>query len=125
MSIDKNGNPQNAYGTQYKSLFTHGNIKFVTKVDRNSETLMETMTNGRVYVTVGGEALLSIIYFDTNNKRVKTIDLSHSHKGMSKHVHHGYLHNENDGPKGATNLNDKERAMVDLVERLWYNYLNK
>ena len=124
-SVDKNGNLQNRYGTQYKTIFTHGNIKFIKKVSRDSETLMETMTKGRVYVTVGGNDLLSITYFDKNNTRSKAIDLSHTHKGMNEHVHHGYLHNEKDGQKGATNLNDKEKAMVDFVKGLWYNYQNK
>lgn len=36
-------------------------------------------------------------------------------------MHHGYEHNENDGPKGATRLTDKEKKMVERVKRLWYN----
>lgn len=124
MSVDKYGNPQNAYGTQYKTLFVSGNIAFVTKNQRDSETIIETQTKGRVYAVVGGKDLLSIIYFDNSNKKVKAIDLSHPHKGMNVHVHHGYFHSENDGIKGATKPNDKEKAMVDLVKKLWYNYLN-
>lgn len=87
------------YGSQYHALFESGNIKFVTKNTRNSETLMETMTAGRVYVTVGGNDLLQIMYFDTDNKRSKTIDLSHTHDGKKPHTHHGYNHNENDTKK--------------------------
>ena len=71
------------------------------------------MTTGRVYVNVGGDQLLSVTYFDTKNKRTKVIDLSHPHKGQQPHVHHGYLHNENDGPKGAANLTPKEKRMVE------------
>lgn len=115
----------NAYGSQYSTVLSKGNIKFVTKKIRDSETMMETMTNGRVYVTVGGKDLLSVTYFDQDNKRVKAIDLSHPHKGMNEHVHHGYFHNENDGKKGATNLNDKERDMVDRVKKIWYNHIGK
>ena len=115
----------NKYGSQYHAVMKSGNILFVEKNDRNSESLMETMTEGRVYVTVGGNDLLQIIYFDTENKRNKTIDLSHSHKGMEPHVHHGYNHSENDGPKGATKLTAKEKKMVDKVERLWKNRENK
>ena len=59
--ISKTGNP---YGSQYHSLLTVGNIKFVTKNDRTSEPLMETMTDGRVYVQVGGDELIKIVYFD-------------------------------------------------------------
>ena len=43
------------YGSEYNTILQEGNIKFVTKSDRTSETLMETMTPGRVYVTVGGK----------------------------------------------------------------------
>ena len=67
-STDKNGNPKNEYGSQYHTLLEHENIKFVTKNTRNSETLMETMTPGRVYAEVGGNDLLRIVFFDENNK---------------------------------------------------------
>lgn len=40
---------------------------------------------------------------------------------MKPHTHHGYIHSENDGPKKATGLSAKERKMVDLVLKLWYN----
>ena len=61
----------NKYGSQYKTLLQSGNIKFVQKNSKTSETLMETMTKGRVYVTVGGNDLLQIVYFDNSMKRVK------------------------------------------------------
>lgn len=116
------GNP---YGSQYHTVLQSGNIKFVTKNERDSENLMETMTKGRVYVAVGGDQLLSVTYFDTQNKRAKVIDLSHPHKGQQPHVHHGYLHNEKDGPKGAANLTPKEKRMVERVRKLWYNHIGK
>lgn len=86
---------------------------------------METQTHGRVYVTVGGDELQSITYFDRENKRTKTINLDHPHKGENPHVHHGYFHSENDGPKGAARPNDKEKQMIDRVQKLWDNYLGK
>lgn len=115
----------NKYGTQYRTVLKDGNIKFVTKVNRQSETLMETMTRGRVYVTVGGEELLKVIYFDNDNKRVKEINLDHSHNGMDIHTHHGYFHYENDGPKGGSNLTPEEKRMVDRVKKIWYNHIGK
>lgn len=124
-SFDKEGNAKAKYGSQYHSLFEKGNIKFVAKNERTSETLMETMTKGRVYVTVGGEDLLQVVYFDSKNKRNKTIDLSHPHNGQVPHVHHGYEHNENDGPKGATKLTPQEKRMVERVRKLWYDYKRK
>ncbi len=113
------------YGTQYHTILKSGNIKFVSKNNRTSETLMETMTSGRVYVTVGGKDLLQITYFDSKNRRIKSIELDHPHKGMQPHTHHGYKHNENDGKKGAGNLTPEEKKMVERVNRLWYNHLNK
>lgn len=115
----------NAYGTQYRALFTSGNIKFVTKTSRTSEPLMETMTKGRVYVTVGGDELLSITYFDNDNRRTKTINLDHSHKKLKPHVHHGYFHKERDSAKGMANLTPEEKRMVDRVKALWYTYIGK
>ena len=110
------------YGSQYHSLLTVGNIKFVKKNNGAEETLMETMTRGRVYATVGhGEKIQSIVYFDNENKRSKQIDIQHVHKNPSSgeklipHVHHGYEHNEHDGKSGAAHLTKQEKAMVDRV----------
>ncbi len=115
----------NAYGSQYHTVLKSGNIKFVTKNSRDSETLMETMTSGRVYVTVGGDELKSIVYMDKDNKRVKTIDLDHKHKDTQPHTHHGYFHNENDSAKGYANLSTEEKKMVERVENIWYNRHSK
>ena len=120
--MSEKGNP---YGSQYHALFESGNIKFVEKNDRHSESLLETMTKGRVYVLVGGDDTLQVVYFDTKNERRKTIDLSHDHNGENPHVHHGYYHNENDGPKGATKLTPKEKRMVARINKLWYDYKSK
>lgn len=126
MSVDKHGNPKNPYGSQYHTLLQSGNIKFVKKNNRNSESLMETKTRGRVYVTVGGNDLLQIIYFDNKNKRNKTIDLKPpTHNGLLPHVHKGYEHKENSGPKGASKLTSEEKKMVDRVRKIWNNYLSE
>lgn len=114
----------NAYGTQYRSALTFGNIKFVTKNARDSESLMETMTKGRVYAHVEGRELKSISYFGDDGKRVKQIDIDHTHKGMQPHTHHGYLHNEQDGGKGASGLTSDEVKMVERVSSVWNDYLN-
>lgn len=115
----------NEYGTQYKTLYRSGNVNFVQKNSRTSETLFETMTKGRVYVTVGGNELLQVTYYDNNNKRSKTIDLTHYHQKMKPHTHHGYEHNERDGPKGAANLTTEEKRMVDRIKKIWYNHLSR
>ncbi len=110
------------YGTEYKTLLKSGNIKFVQRTDNSANAPLETMTKGRVYVTVNNAGVPKYVsYYDTENKRTKTIDLDKPHRGMLPHVHHGYNHNENDGPKGATNLTVKERRMIEKVINLWHN----
>ena len=111
-----------AYGTEYRTVLKAGNIKFVIKNEGSSTAPMETMTRGRVYVTVNDkQEISSISYYDKDNKRVKQIDLNHTHKGMKPHTHHGYNHNENDSAKGAANVTSEERKMIDRVKKLWYN----
>ena len=113
------------YASQYQTLLKDGNIAFVKAKTDHPESLFETQTKGRVYVTVGGNDLLRITYYDTENKRTKQIDLDHSHENMKPHVHHGYYHKENDGKKGATNLSPEEKTMVERVEKIWYNHLKQ
>lgn len=111
------------YGTEYTTLYQSGNIKFVRyNESKAAKTPMETMTKGRVYVTVDNKNdLKAITYFDNANKRNKQIDLDKSHNGLSPHTHHGYIHNENDSKKGAAKLTTEEKVMVDRVKKIWYN----
>ena len=110
----------NRYGSQYHALFTDGNVKFVSKNNRSSETLMETMTRGRVYVHVEGESIKSIVYFDNENRRSKQIDMDHAHLGVEPHAHDGYFHSE-----FRKRLTDKERRMVDRVVASWDDYRSR
>lgn len=108
------------YGSEYSSLFTSGNIKFVVRKDGNPAAPMETMTKGRVYVTLGKDGKPKYIsYYDKDNKRKKQIDLGLPHQGVSPHTHHGYYHYENDTAKQFANLTDKEKAMVANVTQIW------
>lgn len=121
--ISKSGNK---YGTEYSTLYQFGNIKFLISNGKNTPIPMETMTNGRVYVTVdkNKNTLKSISYYDSNGKRTKQIDLDHKHNGEIIHTHHGYFHNENDSKKGASKLTSKEKEMVERVQKIWLN-INK
>ena len=111
----------NAYSSQYHSLLAVGNVKYVQKNSKSAETLMETMTSGRVYAVVGRGEVKSIVYFDNQNKRSKQIDLA-DHHGISPHTHIGYLHNE-DSPNGKpVRLSTDERKMVDRVLSDWEQY---
>lgn len=115
------------YGTEYETLYKISNIKFVRYKDSgSSKAPMETMTKGRIYVTVNENNQLSnIIYYDNNNKRIKQVDILHAHRDMKLHTHHGYYHNENDGIKGATKVTKAERRMIDTVMDIWYNKKGK
>ncbi|MCD8376754.1 MAG: hypothetical protein LUD69_07400 [Oscillospiraceae bacterium] len=112
-----------SYGSEYRTLLKSGNIKFVRYNDSESaKTPMETMSRGRVYVTVNSEdKLVAITYYDNTNKRTKQIDLKKPHQGVSPHTHHGYEHNENDSQKGFSNLTTDEKKMVERVQKIWYN----
>lgn len=108
------------YGTEYKSLLTSGNIKYVVNVGQNTTAPMETMTANRVYVTLSQQGEPKFIsYYDKENKRKKQIDLDKPHQGVSPHTHHGYEHNENDSSKGYANLTTKERQMVERITNTW------
>ncbi len=117
-----------AYGTEFSTVLQSGNIKFVVYNDAdNAKTPMETMTKGRVYVTMGknrsGDLIpKSITYYDKNNKRYKQTDLTgEKHKvGEEKiipHTHKGYQHSEH----GTTAPSQKEQKMIDRVLTIWKN----
>lgn len=121
------GSSGKPYGTEYKSLYKAGNIKFIQYVGASNSTAPRiTQTKGRVYVTINGEGKPAYItYFNNDLKRSKNIDLLHVHAEMMPHTHHGYNHNENDGKKGAANLTPKEKKMVARILDLWYNRKSK
>ena len=107
-----------AYGSQYHSVYQSGNIKFIVKNPGAKEAPMETMTKGRVYVSVGGDDLMSIYYFDSHNKRMKQIDLDHSHNKLQPHTHRGYFHQEYDSAEKRLRLTPKELKMVERVQTI-------
>ena len=119
-SFDKNGNPKNKYGSQYHTVLQSGDIKFVTKNTRDSETLMETQTPGRVYVEVGGKDLLRVVFFDKDNKRNHVIE--RDKRTDEWHTHNGYLHSEY-GEAHHEPLSDDDKRMLAKIKNLWYNHI--
>ncbi len=115
------------YGSEYTTVLKNGNIKFVRYNDSvAAKAPQETMTKGRVYVTLSEDNNPKYVtYYDNGNKRIKQIDIDRPHKGVSPHTHHGYEHNENDSPKGFSNLTPEEKKMVDRVKEIWYNRRSK
>lgn len=114
------------YGSEYKTVLKAGNVKFVKAVVGSATAPLETMTKGRVYVTVNADDKLKFIsYYDKVNKRAKTIDLTKPHEWVLPHTHHGYNHAENNSAKGYANLTTEEKKMVARVEKLWDNRNSK
>lgn len=112
------------YGTEYTTLLQSGNIKFVRYNDAGSaKSPMETMTKGRVYVTVNHKnELKSITLYDDDGKRIKQVDLrgtAHMINGekVLPHSHVGYEHDE----KGTKKLTKKENALIAKVNKIWEN----
>ena len=113
--LSENGNK---YGSQYRTLLEHENIKFVTNTGKNYEPLMETMTNGRAYVQVGGEDIVRIVFMGEDNKRNKVIEKDKKNKQW--HVHHGYFHTE-ESEKKHEPLSKSDETFLEKVKQIWHN----
>lgn len=115
--MSRKGNP---YGSQYHSVNESGNIKFLKGNVENPEELVETMTNGRVYVLLNSkDNIKSITFFDKENKRSRVVEIDHGHQKMGEHVHNGYERPMKDGKSYATRPTAKDREMIDRVKKLW------
>ena len=113
------------YGTEYSTVYQSGNIKFVKYNDsKSAKPPMETMTNGRVYVTVNDRnELKNITYYDKSGKLTRQIDLkgkTHEVNGVSiiPHTHKGYEH----AKKGTVEVKPKDLKMIDRVTKTWEYY---
>ena len=111
-----------SYGSEYITLYQSGNIKFIRPTSGSTTPPMETMTKGRVYVTIDPKGRpKSVVYYDKHNKRYKQVYIDHVHfvdgKSTQPHTHKGYIHNE----KGDYIPSEKERNLVERVLKTWYN----
>lgn len=60
----------NKYGTEYSTLYQSGNIKFIKQNGvKNAKTPLETMTDGRVYVSVDKNDNLSSISYTIKREK--------------------------------------------------------
>ena len=115
------------YGSEYKTLYQSGNIKFVQSNSGSAKTPMETMTHGRVYATVNDrDQVKAITYYDKHNKRYKQIDIigkKHEVDGekIIPHTHKGYVHDEH----GTKAPSAKQQKMIDRVLKAWQNRKSK
>ena len=85
----------------------------------DSEALMETMTNGRTYVQIGGEEILRIVQMDENNRRNRVIEFDKKNKQW--HVHQGYLHSENSENQHDP-LSISDVRLLEKVKKIWHNH---
>ena len=108
----------NKYGSQYHTLYQDGNVKFVTKNSRQSEDLMETMTDGRIYATVNGGEVQRITFFDKDKKRNKVLEYDKRRKEW--HGHSGYLHSEH-SEKEHEELTASDQKIIDDIRQKWNN----
>ena len=111
-------------GSEFMTLLKAGNVKFVRQnAALNAKDPLETMTKGRIYATINDEGKINAIsYYGADGKRLKTINLLHSHeqfKGV--HTHIGYYHDEG----GTRALTADEKKLVAFVKKAWYNRHSK
>lgn len=61
------------YGSEFRTLLKAGNVKFVKQnAALNAKDPLETMTKGRIYVTINDEGKINAIsYYGADGKRVK------------------------------------------------------
>ena len=123
-SYDKNGNRLHKYGTEYKSVLEVDNIKFVKANSGQTKSPLETMTKGRIYVTLDSENEPKYItMYDDDNKKYLQIDIKgrpHMINGVPKipHTHLGYFHDEN----GTRETTDEEDKLIEKVLKAWYHH---
>lgn len=124
--IGKRGTHEYKYGTEYKTLLTSGNIKFIEDTVGNNQTPLETRTQGRTYVLVNKRSgrLKSILHYDGNGKLQTATHLDHVHKDektgrfMRPHTHVGYEHEESEG----RDVTPAEREEIEKVSRIWQKH---
>ncbi|MEC4272736.1 hypothetical protein VJ923_06160 [Adlercreutzia sp. R25] len=112
----------NRYGSQYRTLASDGDLKLVVANSKEAETLVESMTPGRIYAVVNQKNgnLKSVIFNGGDGKRAKRVDLDHFHEKKKPHAHDGYL----DGVFRG-DLTQEESAVVDRAISLWETYRRK
>lgn len=121
--ISADGKP---YGSEYTTILQEKNIKFVVVNSGSNTSPLETMTKGRIYVTVDKTkgSLKSISFYDAQNMRYKQIDLDHFHKvdgkSLKPHTQEGYFHNGRAYAPTKT-----EKNLIDFVYRVWYKNHSK
>ena len=123
------GNSGKEYGTEFRTIYQAGNIKYIKYNDANNATVPQiTRAKNRIYAVVNAQNNVKfVVFFDKEQKKSKQIDVSgkaHHVDGKrldTPHTHLGYIHDEN----GTRELTPAERKILARVLRKWYHHISK
>lgn len=102
------------YGSEYNTLLSHENIKFIVDNFGRNRSPQITHTVGRIYVIVSKEGnIKNIELFDNNGLISRQIALDHFHDGMMPHTHVG------DNFSITRKVTQEEKELIDMVKMLW------
>ena len=109
------------YGTEYHTILSVDNIKFVKKNRGSVNAPIETMSafKDRIYVTINNQdKIKAITLFDKTGKRNGEIHLDR-HNGIAPHIHLGYIgkHTEEN-----TFPVTKHTKLLNKVLKYWKEY---
>lgn len=120
-------NNEKTYGSEYRTVFQDGNVKFLERNQGRGSAPLETMAKERIYATIDSEGKVGYItYYDETGKKYKQIDVDkhpHIEKGVPLgriHTHLGYLHDE----RGSRRLTEDEQNLVQRVLKIWKEHKN-
>jgi hypothetical protein len=106
------------YGTEFKTLMSVNNIKFVQYQNNESAKIpKETMSSerNRVYALINRQGnLKSITFYGKDERLRRQIDLDHKHGKEQPHAHSGYEH-----LKATVPLTKGDMAYIEKVRRIW------
>ena len=101
------------YGTEYTTLYQSGNIKFVRYKNGSATAPVETMTKGRVYVTVNAKELWAGMIECEDNADKGYLRKEISKRGIPVH---GYHESMNKFVKISTYLRKNWRRIIWLED---------
>jgi hypothetical protein len=106
------------YGTEFKTLISVDNIKFVQPRKTGSSPVpIETMSSGRnrVYVLVNNSGeMKSISFYNSKGHLRRQIDFGHDHGHGSPHTHTGF-----GSARRTTPLTKSDEAYIRKVRKIW------
>ena len=100
-----------------------------TLLNTSAKAPLETMTKGRIYVTIGSQDEVKYItFYDKNGRKNKQIDIKgkkHQINGVwtRTHTHLGYDEKHTD--KNTRFVSKGELKLIAKVLKEWYNHTNQ